>query len=201
MLRGGLRGTTINTLSTLILYLHHSFHTHISPPPTSYKLAIIYSNIEKKINGVILNCAILGYIYKLSCLDNLWAPFYSSRKEKMIKVVLVVLAELTLNLTHFLKKRSTIVGTICILFNILIYAAPLAVMKLVITTKSVETTFIQIWKRKSMEQYSTVPYLATLINCLVWTLYGLPFIHPGSILVVTINGSGLVIELTYLLII
>ncbi|KAF4348728.1 hypothetical protein F8388_002704 [Cannabis sativa] len=42
-----------------------------------------------------------------------------------------------------------------------------------------------------MEQYSAVPYLATLINCLVWTLYGLPFIHPGSILVVTINGSGL----------
>ncbi|KAF4390044.1 hypothetical protein F8388_002986 [Cannabis sativa] len=45
-----------------------------------------------------------------------------------------------------------------------------------------------------MEQYPAVPYLATFINCLVWTLYGLPFIHPGSILVVTINGSGLVIE-------
>ncbi|KAF4366083.1 hypothetical protein G4B88_000393 [Cannabis sativa] len=41
---------------------------------------------------------------------------------------------------------------------------------------------------------------ATLINCLVWTLYGLLFIHPGSILVVTINGSGLVIECTYLII-
>ncbi|KAF4391089.1 hypothetical protein F8388_009511, partial [Cannabis sativa] len=65
----------------------------------------------------------------------------------------------------------------------MMYAAPLTVMKLPI--------FIQIWKRKSMEQYSTVPYLATLINCLVWTLYGLPFIHPGSIFVVTINGSSL----------
>ncbi|KAF4348736.1 hypothetical protein F8388_002712 [Cannabis sativa] len=51
----------------------------------------------------------------------------------------------------------------------MMYAAPLAVMKL----------------------YSAVPYLATLINYLVWTLYGLPFIHPGSILVLTINGSGL----------
>ncbi|KAF4374412.1 hypothetical protein G4B88_026299 [Cannabis sativa] len=62
----------------------------------------IYSNMEKKINGPILSCAILGYTYKLSCLDTLWAPFYLSRKyfgcdykwKKKIKVVLVVLAEL-----------------------------------------------------------------------------------------------------------
>ncbi|KAF4348733.1 hypothetical protein F8388_002709 [Cannabis sativa] len=123
----------------------------------------------------------------------------------MIKVVLVVLAELvlisiltflTLTLTHSHMRRSTIVGTICILFNIMIYVAPLAVMKLIITTKSVEATFIQIWKRKSMDQYLVVPYLATLINCLVWTLYGLPFIYPGSISVVTINGSGLKFVIT-----
>ncbi|PON92867.1 SWEET sugar transporter [Trema orientale] len=61
-------------------------------------------------------------------------------------------------------------------------------------------TFVQIWKKKSVEQYSAVPYLATLVNCLVWTLYGLPMIHPGSILVVTINGSGIVIECAYIII-
>lgn len=60
-------------------------------------------------------------------------------------------------------------------------------------------TFIQIWKKGSVEQYSPVPYLATLINCMVWTLYGLPMVHPGSILVVTINGSGVVIELVYII--
>lgn len=50
-----------------------------------------------------------------------------------------------------------------------------------------------------MEQYSPVPYLATLINCMMWTLYGLPMVHPGSLLVVTINGSGVVIELVYII--
>lgn len=60
-------------------------------------------------------------------------------------------------------------------------------------------TFIQIWKKGSVEQYSPVPYLATLINCMVWTLYGLPMVNPGSILVVTINGTGVVIELVYII--
>ncbi|KAF4374411.1 hypothetical protein G4B88_026298, partial [Cannabis sativa] len=71
----------------------------------------------------------------------------------------------------------------------MIYATPLAIIKLVITTK---TNIYSNMGKKSMEQYSAVPYLATLINCLVWTLYWLPFIHPRSILVVTINGSGLI---------
>lgn len=48
-----------------------------------------------------------------------------------------------------------------------------------------------------MEQYSAAPYLATLVNCMVWTLYGLPMVHPNSILVVTINGSGCIIELIF----
>ncbi|XP_059441232.1 bidirectional sugar transporter SWEET4-like [Corylus avellana] len=60
-------------------------------------------------------------------------------------------------------------------------------------------TFVQIWKKKSVENYSPAPYLATLINCLVWTLYGLPMVHPHSFLVVTINGSGTAIELVYII--
>lgn len=58
-------------------------------------------------------------------------------------------------------------------------------------------TFIEICKKGSVEQYSAAPYLATLVNCMVWTLYGLPMVHPHSILVVTINGSGCVIELIF----
>lgn len=60
-------------------------------------------------------------------------------------------------------------------------------------------TFISIWKKGSVEQYSPVPYLATFINCMVWVLYGLPMVHPHSTLVVTINGTGFVIELVYLI--
>ncbi|XP_044484989.1 bidirectional sugar transporter SWEET7-like [Mangifera indica] len=59
-------------------------------------------------------------------------------------------------------------------------------------------TFIQIVKKGSVEQYSPVPYLATLINCMVWVLYGLPMVHPNSILVITINGAGTAIELLYI---
>ncbi|KAF4348730.1 hypothetical protein F8388_002706 [Cannabis sativa] len=149
--------------------------------------------------AILINC-LVWTLYGLPFINPgsiLIVTISGSRLKKRIKVVLAelvfisILTLLTLTLTHSHKKRSTIVGTICILFNIMIYAVPLAVMKLVITTKSVE---------KSMEQYSSVPYLATVINRLVWTLYGLPFIHPGSILVVTINGSGFVIECTYLII-
>ncbi|GAB2209736.1 hypothetical protein Drorol1_Dr00026959 [Drosera rotundifolia] len=60
-------------------------------------------------------------------------------------------------------------------------------------------TFINIYKKGSVEQYSPVPYLATFFNCMFWVLYGLPFVHPNSILVITINGAGIVIEVVYLL--
>ncbi|XP_057420279.1 bidirectional sugar transporter SWEET4-like [Lotus japonicus] len=58
-------------------------------------------------------------------------------------------------------------------------------------------TFIQIWKKKSVEEFSPAPYLATLVNCMVWTLYGLPMVHPHSVLVITINSSGCAIEIIY----
>uniref|UniRef100_A0A0D9VF47 Bidirectional sugar transporter SWEET n=1 Tax=Leersia perrieri TaxID=77586 RepID=A0A0D9VF47_9ORYZ len=59
-------------------------------------------------------------------------------------------------------------------------------------------TFIRIWKKGSVEQYSAVPYVATLLNCMMWVLYGLPAVHPHSMLVITINGTGMAIELTYI---
>ncbi|KAG6481147.1 bidirectional sugar transporter SWEET4-like [Zingiber officinale] len=61
-------------------------------------------------------------------------------------------------------------------------------------------TFRRIWKSRSVEQFPAAPYLATLMNCLLWVLYGLPLVHPHSMLVITINGCGLVIELSYVVI-
>lgn len=58
-------------------------------------------------------------------------------------------------------------------------------------------TFIRIWKKGSVEQYSPIPYVATLLNCMMWVLYGLPAVHPHSMLVITINGTGMAIQLTY----
>ncbi|RRT54623.1 hypothetical protein B296_00016933 [Ensete ventricosum] len=61
-------------------------------------------------------------------------------------------------------------------------------------------TFHRIWRSGSVEQFHATPYLATLLNCMFWILYGLPMVHPHSTLILTINGSGLVIELVYVLI-
>ncbi|XP_008777044.1 bidirectional sugar transporter SWEET4-like [Phoenix dactylifera] len=58
-------------------------------------------------------------------------------------------------------------------------------------------TFYRIWKKGSVEQFSPAPYLATLLNCMFWVVYGLPLVHPGSTLVLTINGSGSLIEFFY----
>lgn len=61
----------------------------------------------------------------------------------------------------------------------------------------IRPTFYGIWKKGSVEQFSPAPYLATLVNCMVWTLYGLPMVNPDNILVLTINGSGSVVEIVY----
>ncbi|XP_023520311.1 bidirectional sugar transporter SWEET5-like [Cucurbita pepo subsp. pepo] len=58
-------------------------------------------------------------------------------------------------------------------------------------------TFTQIVKRKAVEDFKPDPYLATILNCAMWVFYGMPFVHPDSILVVTINGIGFFIELAY----
>jgi solute carrier family 50 protein (sugar transporter) len=59
-------------------------------------------------------------------------------------------------------------------------------------------TFVQIVKKRDVEQFVPDPYLATFLNCALWVFYGLPIVHPNSILVVTINGTGLAIEIVYL---
>lgn len=61
-------------------------------------------------------------------------------------------------------------------------------------------TFKRIIKKRSTEQFSGVPYVMTLLNCLLSAWYGLPFVSPNNLLVSTINGSGAAIELVYVLI-
>lgn len=61
-------------------------------------------------------------------------------------------------------------------------------------------TFKRIIKKRSTEQFSGVPYVMTLLNCLLSAWYGLPFVSPNNFLVSTINGTGAAIELVYVLI-
>ncbi|XP_021767871.1 bidirectional sugar transporter SWEET7-like [Chenopodium quinoa] len=60
-------------------------------------------------------------------------------------------------------------------------------------------TFIRICKKGSVEQYSATPYLLTFLNCMLWTIYGMPFIQPNNILLSTISASGCLIESIYLM--
>ncbi|KAJ9675139.1 hypothetical protein PVL29_024189 [Vitis rotundifolia] len=61
-------------------------------------------------------------------------------------------------------------------------------------------TFRRIIKSKSTEQFSGIPYVMTLLNCLLSAWYGLPFVSKNNILVSTINGTGAAIEIIYVLI-
>ncbi|KAK9926906.1 hypothetical protein M0R45_024114 [Rubus argutus] len=61
-------------------------------------------------------------------------------------------------------------------------------------------TFTRIIKQKTVSDFKPDPYLATLLNCAVWVFYGMPFVHPDSTLVWTINGAGFIIEAAYIVI-
>uniref|UniRef100_A0A7I4A2J4 Bidirectional sugar transporter SWEET n=1 Tax=Physcomitrium patens TaxID=3218 RepID=A0A7I4A2J4_PHYPA len=60
-------------------------------------------------------------------------------------------------------------------------------------------TFWTIIKRRETGQFSVVPYVATLLNCLMWLFYGTSSV-AGLMLVLTINAAGVVIESIYIII-
>ncbi|XP_047959687.1 bidirectional sugar transporter SWEET17-like isoform X2 [Salvia hispanica] len=57
-------------------------------------------------------------------------------------------------------------------------------------------TFVRIVKKKSTEEFESLPYICTLLNCELWTYYGI--IKPDSYLVASINGFGVVAEIIYI---
>ncbi|KAH7833923.1 hypothetical protein Vadar_011068 [Vaccinium darrowii] len=61
-------------------------------------------------------------------------------------------------------------------------------------------TFMRIMKNKSTEEFSGIPYVMTLLNCLLSAWYGLPFVSKDNMLVSTINATGAAIEFIYVVI-
>lgn len=59
-------------------------------------------------------------------------------------------------------------------------------------------TFVKIMKAKSTQEYSGLPYVCTLFNCMLWVLYGMPFVKPHSMLIITINVFGVAMELFFI---
>ncbi|KAF9589757.1 hypothetical protein IFM89_028666 [Coptis chinensis] len=58
-------------------------------------------------------------------------------------------------------------------------------------------TFRRIIRNESTEQFSGLPYIYSLLNCLICLWYGLPLVKPGIILVATVNSVGALFQLTY----
>ncbi|PKI44114.1 hypothetical protein CRG98_035492 [Punica granatum] len=61
-------------------------------------------------------------------------------------------------------------------------------------------TVKRIIKSKSVEQFSCMPYAMTVLNCLLYTWYGLPFVTQNNLLISTVNGTGAMLEFIYVLV-
>lgn len=58
-------------------------------------------------------------------------------------------------------------------------------------------TFRRIVRNKSTEQFSGLPYIYSLLNCLICMWYGLPCVSYGVILVATVNSFGAAFQFVY----
>ncbi|XP_059669364.1 bidirectional sugar transporter SWEET2a-like [Cornus florida] len=59
-------------------------------------------------------------------------------------------------------------------------------------------TFQRIIRNRSTEQFSGLPYIYALLNCLICLWYGMPIVSPGIILVATVNSVGAIFQLVYI---
>lgn len=54
---------------------------------------------------------------------------------------------------------------------------------------------MRIVKHRSTGEFESIPYICTLLNSALWTYYGVT--KAGSLLVATVNGFGVVVEIVY----
>lgn len=60
-------------------------------------------------------------------------------------------------------------------------------------------TFRRIIRNQSTEQFSGLPYIYALLNCLLCMWYGTPIISSDNVLVTTVNSIGAVFQLIYII--
>lgn len=58
-------------------------------------------------------------------------------------------------------------------------------------------TFRRIMRNRSTEQFSGMPYIYALLNCLICLWYGSPIVSPDNLLVFSVNSVGAVFQLIY----
>ncbi|XAR52653.1 hypothetical protein NMG60_11020829 [Bertholletia excelsa] len=77
---------------------------------------------------------------------------------------------------------SFIVGIIGNIISILLFCSPI-------------NTFRRVVRKGSTENYKGLPYITTFLSTSLWTFYGL--LKPGGLLIVTVNGTGAVLQFIY----
>ncbi|MED6130300.1 hypothetical protein PIB30_000199 [Stylosanthes scabra] len=82
-----------------------------------------------------------------------------------------------------MAELSFFVGIIGNMISVLMFLSPV-------------DTFWRIIKKRSTEEFSSVPYICTLLNSCLWTYYGL--IKPGEYLVATVNAFGVFLQIIYM---
>lgn len=60
-------------------------------------------------------------------------------------------------------------------------------------------TFRRIMRNQCTEDFSGLPYLYALMNCLICAWYGTPFMSDDNVLVTTVNTIGAMFQLTYVI--
>lgn len=60
------------------------------------------------------------------------------------------------------------------------------------------STFRRILRNQSTEQFSGLPYMYALLNCLLCMWYGTPLVSSNNVLVMTVNSVGAVFQLAYI---
>ncbi|XVF66201.1 hypothetical protein PTKIN_Ptkin10aG0016500 [Pterospermum kingtungense] len=81
-----------------------------------------------------------------------------------------------------MEGLSFFVGVIGNVISVLVFLSPVG-------------TFWRIIKHSSTEDFESLPYICTLLNCSLWTYYGIT--KPGGLLVATVNGFGILVEAVY----
>jgi len=54
-------------------------------------------------------------------------------------------------------------------------------------------------RNKSTEQFSGLPYIYALLNCLICLWYGTPFISHSNAMLMTVNSVGATFQLCYII--
>ncbi|CAN1847260.1 Bidirectional sugar transporter SWEET2a [Linum perenne] len=94
---------------------------------------------------------------------------------------MAILAELS-SIYSVLSESAGVAGNLC---AFVLFVSPIP-------------TFRRIIRNQSTEQFSGLPYIYSLLNCLICLWYGMPFISPNIILVATVNSIGAVFQFVYI---